>query len=109
MLHIKSADDLRALLKDTELTPEQQRLFDRWSLRLCMRHTDGRIRLPQDGCSKLWVVGAVVGDGHIHATDGGDPDSVVHCMQVCRPASKSAEMSAQSIVHHTTCDSRKLA
>jgi hypothetical protein len=92
VLHIKSADDLRALLQDTQLTTEQQKMFDQWLLRLCARHTDRTIRLPHDDCSGLWYIGAVLGDGHVRADDGGDPFSVTHYMQVRRPASNSAEM-----------------
>jgi hypothetical protein len=94
VLHIRSAQDLRDIVQKMQprLTAEQLARFDDWLQRLCWRQANGDMIMPDDmdGSSRFWHLGAVMGDGHVHANDKGVPVRVTHHMQVCKLACASS-------------------
>jgi hypothetical protein len=84
VLNIQSAEDLRALMRTMVLSEDEWDVGEEWLDRLCQRRPDDSIRMPGDldDCSRAWHLGAILGDGHIWTTTSGDPDGVVHYMQV---------------------------
>lgn len=93
MRHIRSAQDLRDIVQKMQpkLTAEQLARFEDWLQRLCRRQANGDMIMPDDmdGSSRFWHLGAIMGDGHVHANRHGVPDRVTHYMQVCRLACAS--------------------
>ena len=95
-MHIQSAQDLLKIMEEMrgrgELTDVQLARGKEWLKRLCRRKADGNMRTPDDmdGSSRFWHLGAVMGDGNIHANDKGVPGRVTHHMQVRKLACASA-------------------